>query len=582
MPAEIEFNTYYNYADLTERVQALVAAHPDLLSIESIGKSFEGRDVWCVTATNSATGPAAEKPAFWCDANIHATEVSASSALLYLLNRLANQYGSDEQVTRAMDTRAFYVVPRVNPDGAELFFNDNPKFIRSSVRPYPYDEEPLEGLKPGDLDGDGLLLQMRVKDANGPWKIHPEHSRLMVRRDPIETGGTYYRLFPEGEIENYDGVTLTMQRNKEGLDLNRNFPAHWRNEAEQFGAGPFPGSEPEVYNLVKFITSHPNITGGMTFHTFSGVLLRPYGTEADDAMPAEDLRIFKAIGDKGTELTGYPNISVFHDFKYHPKEVITGVFDDWMYDHLGVYAWTVEIWSPQRQAGLTEGFDKNTKQGGFKFTTWGLEHPVEDDLKMLEWSDTALEGKGFVEWKPFTHPQLGEIEIGGWNSMYAFRNPPPSFLEKEIAPLSDWVLYHALISPKLELTSATVTMLADLDRQDADGHATFRIQAVVDNVGWLPTYISKKALEKKVVREVVAEIELPDDTKFHSGKKRMEVGQLEGRAYKSAVPYGWTSDATSERVKVEWVVRAQLGATAKITIRHERAGTVRAEVILTD
>ena len=80
-------------------------------------------------------------------------------------------------------------------------------------------------------------------------------------------------------------------------------------------------------------------------------------------MPAEDLRIFKAIGDKGTELTGYPNISVFHDFKYHPKEVITGVFDDWMYDHLGVYAWTVEIWSPQRQAGLTEGFDKNTKAG---------------------------------------------------------------------------------------------------------------------------------------------------------------------------------------------------------------------------
>ena len=75
----------------------------------------------------SATGPAAETPAFWCDANIHATEVSASSACLYLLNRLATQYGLDEQITRALDTRAFYVVPRVNPDGAELFFNDKPK-----------------------------------------------------------------------------------------------------------------------------------------------------------------------------------------------------------------------------------------------------------------------------------------------------------------------------------------------------------------------------------------------------------------------------------------------------------------------
>ena len=73
--------------------------------------------------------------------------------------------------------------------------------------------------------------------------------------------------------------TLEVQKNKEGLDLNRNFPANWRQEGEQTGAGPFPGSEPEVGNLIKFIAAHPNITGAITFHTFSGVLLRPYGTQ---------------------------------------------------------------------------------------------------------------------------------------------------------------------------------------------------------------------------------------------------------------------------------------------------------------
>jgi murein tripeptide amidase MpaA len=275
VPVDIRFDTYYPYAELTERLQGLVAAYPNLLEIESIGKSYEGRDVWCVTATNVATGTASDKPAFWCDGNIHATEVSASSALLYLLNKLVTQYGKDADITRALDTRAFYIVPRVNPDGAELYFAAKPKYVRSSVRPYPYDEEPLEGLKYEDMDGDGRMLQMRFPDPNGPWKVSPEEPRLMVRRDPTETGGTYYRVLPEGRLENWDGLTLSVQRNKEGLDLNRNFPAHWRQEGEQYGAGPFPGSEPEVYNLVKFITGHPNITSGMTFHTYSGVLLRP-------------------------------------------------------------------------------------------------------------------------------------------------------------------------------------------------------------------------------------------------------------------------------------------------------------------
>src|SRR5262249_35068168 len=158
-----------------------------------------------------------DKPAFWVDGNIHATEVAASAANLYFLHTLAQGYGSDPDITRALDTRAFYVCPRINPDGAEWALAEKPKWIRSSTRPYPHGDEDIEGLTVEDIDGDGRILQMRIPDANGVWKPHPAEPRLMIRRDPTETGGVYYRIIPEGRIENYDGFTLRIKRPVQGL-----------------------------------------------------------------------------------------------------------------------------------------------------------------------------------------------------------------------------------------------------------------------------------------------------------------------------------------------------------------------------
>lgn len=553
---DLPYDHYLTYRELTAFLQACAEARPDLLRLETIGQSHEGREIHLVTVTRFATGPDTEKPALWVDGNIHATEVSPTTACLTLIRKLLAEDGQDADVTRVLDTRVFYVCPRVNPDGAELFLCDRPRYIRSSTRPYPWDEDPIEGLRREDMDGDGRVLLMRIPDPNGPWKVHPDEPRLLTRRDPVETGGTYYRLLPEGTIDHWDGVTIPMQRIKEGLDLNRNFPAHWRQEHEQVGAGPFPTSEPEVRAIVAFITSHPNITGGVTFHTYSGVILRPYGTQPDDAFPAEDLWTYQKIGEKGTQLTGYPILNVFADFKYHPKEVITGVFDDWLYDHLGIFGWTTEIWSPQQQAGIK--IEKPIE--------WFREHPPEDDLAMLRWNDEKLDGKGYVDWRPFDHPQLGPVEIGGWDAIWAFRNPPPQFLEAEVAPHADWLIWHALISPRLALYRAEALPL---------GEGAWRVRLVIENEGWLPTYVTKKALERKLTRGVLAEIALPEGAELVTGKAREEGPQLEGRAYKPAGAFGWTADPTSDRAKFEWTVRAPAGAEVTLAAKHDRAGTVR-------
>ncbi len=382
----------------------------------------------------------------------------------------------------------------------------------------------------------------------------------MIRREAVETGGTYYRLLPEGLIKNYDGITVQVRNPKEALDLNRNFPAAWRQENEQFGAGPYPVSEPEARNLVDFIVRHPNLTGVVTFHTFAGVLLRPYDDRADDEFPAEDLWTYKKIGDKGTAMTGYPNISTFHDFRYHPKTVTTGGFDTWMYDHLGMFSWTVEIWSPMRQAGLKD----------YKYIDWFREHPLEDDLKLIKWNDDVLGGKAYINWYPYEHPQLGKVELGGWDFMNSWTNPPLNFLEKEVGLFPDWVVWHLLISPKLALREVEVKPL---------GKGDYRIRMVVENTGWLPSYVTKKAVEKKVSRGVICEIGLPEGASLQAGKVREDLAQLEGRAYKSAAIDGGEG-STDDRVKVEWVVNAPKGGKVKLTARHERAGVVRTEVEL--
>lgn len=563
MPA-LDFSRFLRHEELAAALHAFAAEYPQWVAVETIGRSHEGREIPLVTVTNTATGPAAEKPAYWVDGNIHSVELSASSACLYFIDWLMQGRESDPEIRRCLDTRAFYICPRINPDGAEWALAERPKYVRSATRRYPFDEEPVQGLLAEDIDGDGRVLQMRVRDPNGPWKTHPEDARLMVRREPAETGGEYYRVMPEGRIAGYDGVHVELSGymgDAQGLDLNRNFPAKWRQEFEQLGAGPYPTSEPEVRAVVDFIVRHPNICGGTSFHTYSGVLLRPFGDLPDDKMPHEDLWVYRQLGAKGEALTGYPAISVFHDFIYVPGEYIGGSFD-WLYEHLGCFMWTVEIWNPKKEAGIENK----------EWIHWYRDHPAEDDLKMLRWAEKEIRGEGFFDWRRFDHPQLGEVEIGGWNRMAAFTNPPPHRRESEIARFPQWLLWQALVSPKLELRDVQVAPA---------GAGAWRVRLVVQNSGWLPTYVTKLALQRKLLRGVLAEIRLPPGAELVSGRMREALGELEGWAYRHTGVSVWPdSKPTDDIAYADWVVRGRAGDEVELSAWHDRAGCIRAKATL--
>src|SRR5213592_4910578 len=101
-----------------------------LCAVESIGKSYEGRDIWLVTVTNTETGAHLDKPGFLIEASIHSMEWTGCTAALHLIHKLLSEHGENELVTRALDTRTFYIIPRLNPDGAERGLQQR-RFIRS-------------------------------------------------------------------------------------------------------------------------------------------------------------------------------------------------------------------------------------------------------------------------------------------------------------------------------------------------------------------------------------------------------------------------------------------------------------------
>lgn len=562
-----DFSTFPRHGALGELLRAYVRARPGLFELREIGRSHEGREIWLMVATNRDTGADRTKPAFWVDGNIHAAELTGCTAVLYWLHQLALGYGRDQRITTLLDTRCVYLCPRLCPDGAELALADRPRQIRSSTRPWPWDEPELEGLLREDVDGDGRMLSMRIEDPDGAWKPNPAEPRLLAPREPGDLQGPFYRVLPEGTLLHWDGFTIGLNRDREGLDLNRNFPADWRPEAEQLGAGPYPTSEPEVRAVVQFVTEHPNIGAAISFHTHSGVILRPPARHGDDDMIAEDLWLYQRLSALGEKLSGYPVVGIWNEFRYHPKEVISGT-QDWFYDQLGALFWTVELWAPNREAGIS----------GYDWNAWYREHPPEDDIRLLAWSDRDCGGKAHVDWYPFEHPQLGAVELGGWDRMNYWRNPPPELREREAARFPQWLTTLALSLPRLELAFATAERI---EPSAASSNANWRVRLAIRNSGYLATDVTRQARERKSVRGVVVTIELPSEASLVMGRLREDIGPLEGHAPTASLQtFMPTASVTADRALREWLVCAPEGVVVRLRADGSRAGVTEATVAL--
>ena len=548
---DIAFDTYYTYDQMTAHLRALADAYPELCTLTSVARSFQGREVWFLTITNPATGPAEDKPGFYIDAQIHAEEHATSATALYACWYLLTRYGSDPEVTRLLDTQVFYILPRINPDGAEYALTAPYHPWCGNGRCLPGEECP-DGLVPQDINGDGYIVQMRVPDPKGEWKVDPEEPRILIQREPGEEGGEYFRLYPEGLIQNYDGVHVKVEPQQDG-NMNRNFPINW--SPREYGAGAYPFSEPEAAGMRDVILGHPNIAGMCAYHTHGGIILRPSMMKLDAEMSPRDLSLYKALGEVGERLTGYPTISTYEDFTPDKSKVRHGSLKDWVYEEMGIICFSTELWDLERTAGVP-------KEGYYNL----YPRDAATTRKVFNWVVEHMGAHGFRDWEPFDHPQLGPVEVGGMVYIWSYRNPPGALLEEICHNNVMFNLRHAAAAPRVLVDSVSVEPMG------ADLH---KVTAVVSNHGYLPTNLSDVAVEKGVAKPVRVTIAV-EDGEVAMNPVAVELGNLAGRNERRYAYSNWGQQWSPVTKKVEWLVRATgAGASVTVTAASEKGGTHR-------
>jgi hypothetical protein len=554
---------YLDDTQLCAQLRAWADAYPTLVRLTSLATTPEGRDVWLVTI-----GPEPDRirPAVWADGNLHAAELAGSSVALAIAEDALRAHLEPESldlpvpVIERMREVLFYVVPRISPDGAQCVLDTG-----RSVRSVPRDARVERGQPRwviGDVDGDGRALAMRVKDPGGELVASREFAGLLVERT-IDDEGPFYKVYPEGTIEHFDGknVPSPFFLGDNPVDLNRNFPWSWAPGHEQIGAGPYPTSEPEARGIVEFTSKHPEIFAWCDYHTFGGVLIRPLGHAPDSKLDMEDLAIFRQLEAWMTEHTGYPTVSGYEEFLYEPDKPLRGDLTDYGYNQRGALAYVVELWDLFKRLGM---------ERPPKFAQY-YERVTRGELVKLAWWDKdENDGRCFPPWRPFQHPQLGAVEIGGIDPRIGIWNPPPHELPPMCATQAQVFCRLAALAPRLRI--------ARTDRHALPGNpAIVRVEVQVINEGYLGSYglPSAKKLDFNEPLYAIATGELVDPGTAHQVLGHVD-GWGHGLHTGANLPAYPGTRGTTNAAWASYLVKG--GGTLDVRIGCARTGFVSARI----
>ena len=476
----IEVNRWHGYDELVADMERLQRAFPKFLTLASLGKSVEGRDIKVMTILNPDTGAEATKAGMYIEANVHGNEIQGAEVCLYTIWYLMEHYDRLPRIKQLVDERVFYIVPTVNPDGREHFLQVH-SGGRSGHQPVDNDNDGVADEDDvDDLNGNGVIEQMRrYVPGQGTHRISALDPRLMEAVPP-GTKGDYVILGFEG-LDN-DGDGLVNEDGPGGYDPNRNWAADWQPGYVQNGSMDYPFQLPEARAVARFLLSKPNVAGVQSYHNAGGMILRGPGSEAQGEYPVSDIRVYDEIGKTGERMLPYYRYLVIWSGLY----TVHGGFIDWTNDDLGILSLSNELWN-SGQYFNSQALKDDQRQP---------DSPITPRASGLFFDDKLELGSEFVDWKPFTHPTYGTIEIGGWR--HTFGRLPPRFMNEELCHRNmAFSLYQAGEMPQVRLGEPSVESLGD---------DLWRVRVPIVNDRLIPTILAK-AQRNNVVRPDLLRLE---------------------------------------------------------------------------
>lgn len=626
-PAGLDFSRYHKPAELNAALKTLAQKNPEIARVIDLTKSYGNRPLVMLEIGPEIGRKIKSFPAVFVAANLEGTVPLSSEAALYLANAVI----STPEVRKG---KTWYILPCGNPDAAAGYLAAPLRMDARNARPHNDDmDNSIDEDGPDDLDGNGIITMMRVKDPQGPWMPVPGEPRLMKRADGTKGEKGIYKLYVEG-IDN-DGDGQYNEDGPGGVNIGINFP-HLFHFFTKDG-GTWAGSEAESFNLIRFITQHREI--GMTFvfgatnfcfvppkggrkgavdlnkikipkrisgflnadpektYTIKEVIelvkpLVPQGMEVNESLIAgflglgavvnplpEDLKYYKELSEKYKEFLKKAKLD---GKRLEPAAAKDGSFELWAYYHLGLPSFSMDFWTlpevkkktekkpeltPEKLENMSskefialgeEKIGKFLKDAGappnFKpamvinalksgqLTPKRMAEMMKNMPKpkskeganpkekaLLAFSDAQLKGKGFVPWKPYAHPTLGPVEIGG-AVPFAGNTPPAAMIQDLLKGQVPWVLEIASKMARIKIGKTEIKNL---------GAGLYKVKVWVENTGYLP-YPTAMGKRNNRILPVIVSLE-GKGISFIKGKKRSFIKNLAGFETKTT----------------EWIVRTK-------------------------